>query len=186
MKTRSCAAFRRYFISLKIFLAVFAAVLSIGPVFAAPTETLPPAARKEAEKIREAVQANFQACNEENVKALLATCSRQSPGMNEFAKEAKTLFEKTDVYLRLADFELLELRPPHAAARIVQITLPRDEKDRTRGEPKEIFYQERSGLLPKWECCEYTQTFRKEDGKWRLYLITTEPKPVEWNVKEGK
>ena len=36
--------------------------------------------------------------------------------------------------------------------------------------------------------CEYTQTFRKENGKWKLDLITTEPRPVEAQVKkeEGK
>lgn len=168
------------------FLAACAVWLSSGPLFAAPIEKLPLAIRKEAERIRDAVEQNFQACTEENVKDLLATCSRQSPGLNDFAKEAQTLFDKTDVYMRLADFELLEFRPPHAAARIVQITLPKDEKDKTKGEPKEIFYQERSALLPKWECCEYTQTFRKEDGKWKLYLITTQPKPVEWGAKEGK
>lgn len=186
MRTLPHPTQRRQFISLAILLAVFAAGLSFSALFAAPTDKLSPAARKEAERIRAAVQENFQACNEEDVKALVATCSKQSPGLDEFAKEAETLFEKTDVYMRLADFELLELRPPHAAARIVQITLPKDEKDKTKGEPKEIFYQEHSALLPKWECCEYTQTFRKENGQWKLYLITTEPKPVKWDAKEGK
>ena len=84
----------------------------------------------------------------------------------------------------LADFEILELRPPHAAARVVQITLPADAEDRTKGAPREVFFRDNSGLLPKWEACEYTQTFRKENGKWKLYLITTEPRPVEAKVKK--
>jgi serine/threonine protein kinase len=145
---------------------------------------IPPGLQREAENIRQAVLANFDACNKEDVPALMATISRQSPDQAEFKQQAETLFAATDVYMGLADFEILELRPPHAAARIVQITLPADAEDRTKGAPREIFFRDNSGLLPKWECCEYTQTFRKENGKWKLYLITTEPRPVEAKVKQ--
>jgi hypothetical protein len=149
---------------------------------------IPPGLQREAENIRQAVLANFDACNKEDVPALMATISRQSPDQAEFKQQAEKLFAATDVYMGLADFEILELRPPHAAARIVQITLPADAEDRTKGAPREVFFRDNSGLLPKWECCEYTQTFRKENGKWKLYLITTEPRPVEAKVKqeEGK
>ena len=161
-------------------------MLSGMPATAAPPKALPRAVQKEADAMRAVLEANFQACNHEDVEGLLDTMATSMQGRPEFAKEAKDTFEQTDAYFRLADFQLVEYRPPFATARVIQITLPKDEKDKTTGEPKQIYYQERSALLPKWECCEYVQTFRKEDGKWRLYLITTEPKPVEWNVKEGK
>lgn len=141
---------------------------------------LPTAVRKDAEKMRKAVEANFQAINEEKLRDLLATCAKAMPAQQEFAAEAKALFEDTDVYMRLADFELIEYRPQFAAARIVQITLPADEKDRTSGTNQQIFYRGNSALLPDWECCEYVQTFVKEGGKWKLYMITERPKPREW------
>ena len=152
---------------------------AIGSIaFAAP----PPrkAVEKEAEQIRAALQANFQACNEENLEALLGTLSVAMDGKQEFANEAKKLFEDTDVYLRVADFELLELRPPFASARVIQITLPANEKDRESGDARQVFFRENSALLPKWECVEYTQQFRKEKGQWKVHQITTEPKPAVW------
>lgn len=138
------------------------------------------AVEKEAEQIRAVLQANFQACNEENLEALMATCSREPQGTEEFAEEARTLFSEIDVYLRLADFELLELKPPYASARVIQITLPANEKDRESGDARQVFYRGNSALLPQWETCEYTQTFKKENGKWKLYAITTKPRPAVW------
>ena len=149
-------------------------------VFAAPPAKPPRAAHKEAEQIRVALEANFQACNNEDVRALVASCSKTMPGIPEFAKEAKDTFEQTDAYFRLADFELLELRPPYAMARVVQITLPKDEKDRTTGTNQQIFYRAQTGLLPPWECVEYLQRFKKEGGKWKVDVITTKPKPTVW------
>jgi hypothetical protein len=129
------------------------------------------------------LEANFQACNHENVEALLATMSKSMPGVPEFAKEARDTFDQTDAYFRLADFELVEFRPPYAVARVIQITLPRDEQDRTTGTPQQIFYRGRSGLLPPWECVEYLQRFKKEGGKWKVDLIMTKPRPAEWPPK---
>ncbi|MGB8853221.1 MAG: hypothetical protein WCC69_06620 [Pirellulales bacterium] len=136
--------------------------------------------RQAEQHIRAALQANFQACNEENLEALMGTLSVAMDGREEFANEARTLFRDTDVYLRVADFELLEFRPPFASARVIQITLPANEKDRVSGDARQVFFRGNSALLPKWECVEYTQQFRKENGHWRLHLITTEPKPAVW------
>jgi hypothetical protein len=157
-----------------------AAVGAGASVWAAPPAAPSKAIEKEAEQIRLVLEENFQACNNENVNALMATCSREPKGTEEFADEARTLFKETDVYLRLADFELLELKPPYASARVVQITLPADEKDRTSGDARQVFYRGNSALLPQWETCEYTQTFKKENGRWKLYAITTKPKPAVW------
>jgi tRNA A-37 threonylcarbamoyl transferase component Bud32 len=146
---------------------------------------LPAKAQREVDAIRAVVLENFKACADEDLKALMGTLSKKLPRLDEFAHEAEALFEATDVYIGLADFEILQLQPPFAAARIVQVTLPADEKDRTEATPKEIFFRGNSALLPKWECCEYTQTFRKENGKWKLDLITDEPRPVGAKM-EGK
>jgi hypothetical protein len=158
-------------------IVLLAMVADLGSAPAAPPAS---AIHKEAELIRSVLQANFQACNEENLDALMATCSREPDGTDEFAAEARKLFEQTDVYLRVADFELLELKPPYASARVIQITLPKDEKDRTSGDARQVFFRGNSALLPQWETCEYTQTFKKEQGKWKLYAITTKPKPAVW------
>lgn len=138
-------------------------------------------AQKQSEhQIRAVLEANFQACNQENLRALMATCSREMPGSQQFAHEARVLFAETDVYLRLADFSLMWLKPPLACARVVQITLPADEKDRTAGDPCRVFYRGNSALLPQWECVEYTQTFKKENGRWKVLAITSTPAPIVW------
>ena len=141
-----------------------------------------PSREQEAAAIRAIMEANFQAINQKNVPRLLGTCSSESPDLDEFTQEARDLFEKTDVFVRLVDFELLTLGPLEATAKITQLTLPADEKDRTQGLPRQVFFKSRSALLPKWECCEYTQSFRNENGRWKLYLIEDEPKPVEASI----
>jgi hypothetical protein len=173
-----------YFLSYRNFPAVvLMAGLMIAIGFIPVGLAAPPATKvieKETEQIRAVLQANFQACNEENLEALMATCSREPQGTEEFADEARTLFKEIDMYLRLADFELLELKPPYASARVIQITLPADEKDRTSGDARQLFFRGNSALLPQWECVEYTQSFKKENGKWKVYMITTKPKPTVW------
>lgn len=155
----------------------------VGFVSAAPPAKPSRVAQKEAEQIRSALEANFQACNNEDVEALTATLSKDLPGVPEFAKEAKDTFDQTDAYFRLADFELMDVRPPLAVARVVQITVPKDEKDRTTGTNEQIFYRGQSGLLPQWECVEYLQGFRKEGGKWKVHTILTKPKQTVWPPK---
>jgi len=178
MKLMSCSRAPWMSTPLLYWMAAHLAVMSC--VMAAPPGQLPRAAQKEAEQIREVLEANFQACNQEDVRALVGTMSKTMPGVPEFAREATDTFEQTDAYFRLADFELLELRPPYATARVIQITLPKDEKDRTTGTNRQIYYREHSGLLPPWECVEYLQRFKKEGGKWKVDLITTKPKPTVW------
>jgi hypothetical protein len=158
-------------------------LIAASQLLAAPPAKATRTVEKQAGQIREVLEVNFQACNHENVEALLATMSKSMPGVPEFAKEARDTFDQTDAYFRLADFELVEFRPPYAVARVIQITLPRDEQDRTTGTPQQIFYRGRSGLLPPWECVEYLQRFKKEGGKWKVDLIMTKPRPAEWPPK---
>lgn len=159
---------------------LIACVGPINSVLAAPPCRGSCVTEKEAERLRAVIEANFQACNHEDVKALVGTLSKSLPRVSEFTKEAKDTFEQTDAYFRLADFEVLEVKPPYAVARVVQITLPKDEKDRTAGTNQQIFFRNKSGLLPQWECVEYLQTFKKEGGKWKVHLILSEPKPAVW------
>lgn len=164
--------------SLSRSVALF--VIGVGTCSVANAQPVSKAARREAEDIRAVLQANFQACNEEKLEALMDTLSVAMDGRQEFANEAQTAFNEVDMCLRVADFELLELRPPFATARVVQITLPANERGRSTGDAKQVFYRGNSALLPEWETCEYTQQFRKESGKWKVHLITTKPKPTVW------
>lgn len=155
-------------------------MLSGLPATAAPPKALPRAVQKEADAMRAVLEANFQACNHEDVQGLLDTMATSMQGRPEFAKEAKDTFEQTDAYFRLADFQLVEYRPPFATARVIQITLPKDEKDRTTGTNQQIYYRGRSALLPRWECVVYLQRFEKRAGQWKVHKIATEPQPAVW------
>lgn len=155
-------------------------MLSGLPATAAPPKALPRAVQKEADAMRAVLEANFQACNHEDVEGLLDTMATSMQGRPEFAKEATDTFEQTDAYFRLADFQLVEYRPPFATARVVQITLPKDEKDRTTGTNQQIYYRGLSALLPRWECVVYLQRFEKRAGQWKVHMIATEPQPAVW------
>ncbi len=157
------------------------AVLACAVFISSPTGysaepgSLRPEVRREAEKIRRVLEENFRACNEENIRALMATISPTMPGLAEFHNESLKMFGDTDVYLSLDSFELIGYRPPVAVARVVQVTLPRDEKDREAGSELQQRYRGNTALLPEWERAVYTQQFKKEGGKWRLYGILETP-----------
>jgi hypothetical protein len=141
-------------------------------------QKLPPALSREAEKMRKVLEENFRACNEEDIKALMATQSPTMPGLAEFHRESLKMFAETDVYLSLDSFELIGYRPPFAVARVVQVTLPRDEKDREAGSVLQQEYRGSTALLPEWERAVYTQQFKKEAGKWRLCGILETPREL--------
>lgn len=131
--------------------------------------------------IRNVLQRNFDACTHEDIKALMDTQARSLPrqDMVEFRAAAEKMFADTDVYLGLEDFELTQVKPPFAAARVVQVTLPKNEADRQNPDKCERLYRNHTMLLPAYERVEYIQTFKREGGKWRLWEIVTEPKPVQ-------
>lgn len=138
------------------------------------------AAESDAPRIRAVLEKNFQACNDENITALMDTQARTLPreDMNQFRAAAEKLFLDTDVYLRLEEFQLLKVQGQFAAARVVQVTLPADEKIRNNPNACERFYRNHTMLMPEHERVEYIQTFKREGGKWRLWEIVTKPKPV--------
>lgn len=133
-----------------------------------------------AEATRAVLESNFQACNNEDIKALMDTQARSLPRaeLNKFQAAAEKLFADTDVYLRLEEFQLLKVQGQYAAARVVQVTLPADEEIRSNPNACEKFYRNNTMLMPEHERVEYVQTFKREGGKWRLWQIVTKPEPV--------
>lgn len=124
--------------------------------------------------IRAALDANFSAYNNEDVPTMMETLSPTLPDRDAFADHAQRVFETNDVYIRVEDFELLEVRGNMAKARVVQVTLP--AKDVVEETDDEDFFRNNSGLLPDAERVEYVQGFKKEGGKWRLWLIMSQPR----------
>lgn len=153
---------------------VLSLVVSAGLAFGAEHQAI-------ATQTRAVLERNFQACNNEDITALMDTQARSLPkaDMDEFRAEAEKMFADTDVYMRLAEFQLLKVQLPFAAARVVQVTLPGDEADRQNPEAARRFYRSHTMLLPEYERVEYIQTFKREGGKWRLWEIVTRPKPVD-------
>ncbi len=133
-----------------------------------------------AEKqIRAVLDRNFEAYNKEDVPGMLNTLSPTLPRRDEFAREATDNFRDNDAYISVHDFELLEVRGQFAVARVVQGTMVREGAPEPTEE--QDFYREKSKLLPDAEKSEYIQAFKRENGKWRLWLIMDSPKPFTGN-----
>lgn len=138
----------------------------------------------ESDKIRAALDENFAAYNAEDVQQMMKSLSPTLPDRNEFAQQAAKLFADTDVYISVKDFEILEVRPPFATARVVQVTMPGNDMPEPSAE--EAYYRDNSKLLPSEEEVEYVQAFKKEGGKWRLWLVMTQPrKPYVGYTDDG-
>jgi hypothetical protein len=127
------------------------------------------------QKVREAMQYNFDACNREDIEATMDSCADAMPDRPKFREETLKTFQEKDIHYSLVECELLQVRLPYASARIVQDTLvlDRDSKDEA-----DAGFRNSSALLPKGERVEYVNTFKKENGKWKLYLIISDMKPV--------
>lgn len=128
------------------------------------------------EEIRGILNENFEAYNQEDVGRMLATLSPTLPGRNEFAQQAAQMFRDNDAYISVREFELLAVRGQYATARVVQGTLA--AAGGAEATPEEVFYRANSKLLPDEEESQYVQAFKKERGKWRLWLIMTPPQAV--------
>ncbi len=119
--------------------------------------------------IREVMERNFQASSAEDLKALMATMTSNCPDRENFMKECKKMFEDTDVYIRLVDCKWItswrDSKGLWAAVEIKQWTVPKDDK------VEYSEYRHRSGLLPKWELCEYQLFARVENGQWKAHVI---------------
>jgi hypothetical protein len=119
--------------------------------------------------IRGVMEENFRAHTAEDLKALMATMTSNCPDRENFMRECKQMFDDTDVYIRLVDCKWItswrDSKGLWAAVEIKQWTMPKDEDlDYTE-------YRHRSGLLPKWELCEYQLFARVENGRWKAHVI---------------
>jgi hypothetical protein len=98
------------------------------------------------------------------------------PDREKFRRETVATFEEKDIHYSLVTCEVLDVKPPWAKARIVQDT---HVLDRESKEQDQAAFRNSSALLPEGERVEYINTFKRENGKWRLYLIISEMKPVK-------
>ena len=151
--------------------------IAIGLFFAAAVSIanaagVDPAAQK---GVTEAMQRNFSACNEENIRATMDSCSMEMPERDRFEREAKDVFQEKDIYYSIVECEVLEVKPPYALARIVQDTHVENRDSGTRNQSD---FRNNSALLPD-ERVEYLNTFKFENGVWKLLVIVSEMKPVK-------
>jgi len=136
------------------------------------------------DECRMVLEKNFNGVNTEDLKMIVSTFSKEASSgqyIRDFTEEATKMFEETDVYIRLVDFKLYELRPPFATAMVIQMTLPADEKDRepVRHQRLGLNYRHHSALLPEFEMVVYSQIFRYENGKWKVHAGAGVPLPTD-------
>jgi len=150
-------------------VALTALTLFSFPLFAAP-----PTARDQ-QLITDAMLFNFDACNREHIEDVMRSCADAMPDRDKFRRETLATFDEKDIHYSLVECQVLDVRPPWAKARIVQDThvLDRESKDRDRAA-----FRNSSALLPGGERVEYINTFKRENGKWKLYLIVSEMREV--------
>jgi hypothetical protein len=135
----------------------------------------PPTAR-EKQLVTEAMNVNFAACNREDIDAVMASCADAMPEREKFRNETLATFKNKDIHYSLVECEVLDVQLPWAKARIVQDTHVLDRDSKTRDEAA---YRNSSALLPGGERVEYINTFKKEKGVWKLYLIVSEMRVIE-------
>ena len=185
-----------------VFLAVAAFVFLCSPSIAQPPAKHKPQAKPQAARkinwdrvsimdtehpeyvdaataaIREVMEENFRAHTAEDLKALMATMTSNCPDRENFMRECKKMFEDTDVYIRLVDVYWItswrDSKGLWAAVDIKQWTVPKDEN------VEYSEYRHRSGLLPKWELCEYQLHCRVENGQWKAHVINGNVFVAEW------
>ena len=137
--------------------------------------------QREQEQITVAMQRNFEACNKEDIDLVMNSVADTMPGRDRFRAETVATFKQKDnIWYSLIECDVLDVRLPWAKARIVQDTLV---LDRTSESSDQANYRNRSALLPQGERVEYINTFKRENGQWKLYLIISEMKPVKADVR---
>lgn len=152
---------------MHLFIAIVAILFSTQAMAASANP-------RQVEELRTAMVQNFEACNNENVDALLESCSDKMPSQDEFRDESEKTFAEKDIYYRLVDITNCDVRGEWAQARIVQETIT--QNDRGSDDEQDEYYREHSGLLTANEVVEYTQTFHKDADGWKLYMITSKPR----------
>lgn len=144
-----------------------------------------------AKKISESCQAvldqNMQSLVTEDVDALMATISPEvgSPAqLAEFKREAEEVFAATDIYMRCVGFKLYAVNKMYADAWVIQQTTPKNEEDHHPVVQGELNFRHHSALLPEHQLVAYRQRFHRQNGKWKLHLVLSEPQPVDEDAVE--
>ena len=119
---------------------------------------------------------NFDACNREAIEAVMKSCADAMPDREKFRRETVATFAEKDIHYSLVECEVLDVRLPWAKARIVQDSHVLDRKSK---EQDQAAFRNSSALLPEGERVAYINTFKREKGKWKLFLIISEMKPVK-------
>lgn len=128
------------------------------------------------QKIVEAINYNFDACNREDIDAVMDSCADSMPRREEFRAETIKVFREKDIHYSLVDVEVLEIKGDFALVRMVQKSHMDDRT--TTG------YRDQTALVTKEECVEYLNTLKKEKGVWKLHSIVSEMKPVQVSKPE--
>lgn len=130
----------------------------------------------DAEDMRAILQANFDACNIEDVNALMDTCSVDMPDRPGFRRESEKLFREKDIYYRLVGFKVTEISGDYATASVIQLS---HTNNRDSNDEREAFFRNGTTLLTKDECVKYNVAFKKDNGKWKCLATISEPIPCE-------
>jgi len=155
-------------------------LLSFDLLPSRPLHAAPPDVRTE-QKLRESLNDNFEACNREDIEGLMESCADTMPRREQFRNEAVATFKDKDIHYSLVEFEVLKVRMPFASARVVQDT---HVLDRQTADAGVAAFRNSTALLPKGERVEYVCTFRKENGKWKVYVIISEMKVLQAKTAE--
>lgn len=126
------------------------------------------------EEMREVLSENFRACNEEDIGALMATCSLDMPDREGFRRESEALFREKDIHYSLVDFRVTKVRGGYAEAWIVQNTYVEDRSSDSEARGR---FRNGTTLLPREECIECFVSFKREGGRWKCLATISEPIP---------
>lgn len=126
------------------------------------------------QEMYEVLLENFRACNEEDVDALMDTCSVDMPDREGFRRESELLFREKDIHYSLEDFRVTQVRGNYAEAWVVQRTY---SEDRSSDSEQREFFRNGTTLLPREECVEYMVSFKRDGRLWKCLLTITEPVP---------
>lgn len=151
-------------------------VLLVHPIVCVSIAGAAPPTDRDQQQITEAMHRNFEACNREDIDSVMKSVSEAMPGRERFRDETVATFKQKDIHYSLIECEVLDVKLPWAKARIVQDTLV---LDRHSSDPDQAKYRNSAALLPQGERVEYINTFKKENGRWKLYLIVSEMRAVK-------
>lgn len=127
-------------------------------------------------KVRAALEENIQACNAENIDALMATLHPALPRQDEFRDEAIQLFADTDLYTRILAVEYSPHytdtadRVPEFCVYVTQHTVIANGGD----EDRTFFREHAAMILPEYS--KYLMGFWPDGkGGWKCGMIYGKP-----------